>query len=332
MDYIGSKIKLNDWLFEHIVASVPPKRNAVLLDACSGSGAVSRHAAKLGYNVISNDIMAFPGAITNGSIGLTSEQIDKVKAWIPVLNSLDGIDGFFYNNFCPDSTPSRMYFTSTNAKLIDHIREVIDTESDKKVRDCLLYLTIEALSRVSNTAGTHGAFLKKFKERATDKLQLREELLVDGTVTAYSSDILALLTNPTFRKHTKEAVLYIDPPYNHRQYGPNYHLYETFVKNDSPTVTGKTGLRFEWQKESGSTFCSKKDCLTFIKTIVENTTAKYVFMSYSSDGLLTLHDIQTTFLDVVVHERDQRRYKADSSSDRTYSEKKLVEYLFEIKT
>ena len=35
--------------------------------------------------------------------------------------------------------------------------------------------------------------------------------------------------------------------------------------------------------------------------------------------------------EVKVHEREQRRYKADTSGDRIYNEKKLVEYLFEIR-
>ena len=77
MDYIGSKVKLNEWLFEHIAAAVSPSKNTVLMDACSGSGAVSRYAAKLGYNVISNDIMEFPRAIANGSIGLSDSQLEK---------------------------------------------------------------------------------------------------------------------------------------------------------------------------------------------------------------------------------------------------------------
>ena len=38
-------------------------------------------------------------------------------------------------------------------------------------------------------------------------------------------------------------ILYLDPPYNHRQYATNYHLLETVAKYDNPKIHGKTGLR-----------------------------------------------------------------------------------------
>ena len=37
-------------------------------------------------------------------------------------------------------------------------------------------------------------------------------------------------------------VLYLDPPYNTRQYITNYHLLETIARYDAPALHGKTGL------------------------------------------------------------------------------------------
>jgi len=328
MDYIGSKVKLNDWLFD-IITNSTGKPNKTFLDACSGSGAVSRFAAKIGYIVVSNDLMQFPSAIVNGSVGLTQKQLQTAAKLADQLNQIDGVEGYFYRNFCDQSEPPRLYFIASNAKRIDAVRQEIDKVKDRKVRDYLLYCGLEAMSRVSNTTGVQAAFLKKFKDRARDVFALRPEQTVDGQAHVFSSDILLLLQDGKFREQFQEDILYIDPPYNQRQYGPNYHLYETFIRNDSPKASGKTGLR-NWKDECNSPFCTAKRCLDFLEAVVDATTASVIFVSYNSDGLLSRNDFEKTFSNLKVHERDQRRYKADTSDERTYNSDKLVEYVFEI--
>lgn len=330
MDYIGSKIKLNNWIFEIINKSTHCIKNVVFLDACSGSGAVSKFAAKLGYQVLSNDIMKFPSTIINGSIGVSKNQQNLALTEIDRLNQTCGINGYFYNNFCDESSPKRFYFTASNARIIDGIRREIDTIDDPKIKDYLLYCGIEAISRVSNTTGVQAAFLKRYKDRAKETFQLQHEDFIKGIAKTFNRDILSLLTDNEFRNKYKEDVLYIDPPYNHRQYGSNYHLYETFVKNDRPPPVGKTGLR-NWKIESSSQFCNKRNCLQHLQSIVSLSTAKSIFVSYSSDGLLSSNEIETAFPGVIIHKRDHRRYKADTSEDRLYNENKLFEFLFEIK-
>ena len=327
MDYIGSKVKLNSWMFS-IIEKVMPPNNCTFLDACAGSGAVSRYAADRGYNVISNDLMAFSKATTNGSIGLKPSQKKRAKELIEYLNTLEGIDGFFFQHFASNG---KLYFTPENAKIIDNVRKEIGKIDDEKVKDYLLYCGIEALSRVNNTAGVQAAYLKKFKDKAKEKFALREEDTVKGTVDAHTMDIFKLLNDPSFRKHHNENILYIDPPYNHRQYGPNYHLYETFVLYDNPVLKGKTNLRKNWKEECGSSFCTKSKCLDFLKSVVDSTTAKYTFLSYSTDGILTEKEIVESFPNrVTVEKKEQRRYKSDSSKEREYSTSELHEYLFQI--
>ena len=334
MDYIGSKVKLVKWIFDIIGQEINHTDQICFLDACSGAGSISRKAVQLGYNVVvSNDIMSFPSVIIKGSIGhLNTEQVMMMKSEIVRLNALPGIDGFFFTHFCDMSNPPRLYFTRDNARKIDHVRQEIDRITDDKVRDYILYCGLEALSRVSNTTGVQAAFLKTYKSRSLGVFTLREELIIPGHAEAFTGDILRLFHSADFRQKIKEDVLYVDPPYNHRQYGPNYHIYETFVRNDNPPCLGVSGLR-DWGTESKSVFCSRKECLAFLKDIVAATTARVIFLSYSSDGIMTKDDICTEFK---IPERDifeyiQRRYKADTSDGRQYNDKDLVEYLFIIR-
>lgn len=330
MDYIGSKEKLNPWIFEQIErANI---KGDVFLDACSGSCSTSRFSAKQGYKVISCDVLAFSKSIANGSIGLSSEEKGVIKKEIEKINSLSGIKGFFYNNY--SESAGKTFFVDENAKKIDHCRRYIEQVPYGKIRDNLIYAALEGISRVLNTTGVQAAFLKSFKERARKPFELRNEYTVDGLVIPFTNDIASLLKDAKYRQQIKEDILYIDPPYNQRQYGPNYHLYETFVRNDNPTIRGLTGLR-DWKLESKSKFCSKQSFFDILSEIILLTTAKGIFLSYSSDGLFDCAKI-ASFLkkygDVKIFSKEQKRYKADSSNSRIYKKSDLYEFLFQLKT
>lgn len=81
-------------------------------------------------------------------------------------------------------------------------------------------------------------------------------------------------------------ILYLDPPYNSRQYVSNYHLLETISKYDSPEIKGVTGIRnYEDQK---SLFCVKKEVLKAFEEIIEKANFESIVLSYSNEGLMTL--------------------------------------------
>ena len=63
-------------------------------------------------------------------------------------------------------------------------------------------------------------------------------------------------------KEIEGDILYLDPPYNTRQYGANYHLLNTIAKYDSFVPKGKTGLR-NYEK---SVYCMKNEVLQSFKS------------------------------------------------------------------
>jgi adenine-specific DNA-methyltransferase len=333
MDYIGSKAKLDNWIFSKINKhfSAQFRGNKVLLDCCSGTGIISRHAVNNGYGLITNDIQNFAHHIANGSTQMSKERMATAEDELSIINELVGVEGFFYNNFSEHS--GRLYFTDDNAKKIDAVRQQIETIADQVVKSYLIYCGIEALSRVSNTTGVQAAFLKKLKTRAKQSYLLRKEEATYGTnISVYNEDIMGLLQRTNFRNVHNEDILYFDPPYNERQYGPNYHLYETFARYDAPRLHGMTGLR-DWKQETNSKFCSRKFFLPELKKLIELTTAKYIFISYSSDGLVTKEELSQFILNnvdayITIEEMPQKRYKADNGRKNNQSE--LKEYIFEV--
>jgi adenine-specific DNA-methyltransferase len=322
-------------MFGIMTKNLDPK-DTVFLDACAGSGAVSKHASELGYKkIISNDIMEFPSHIVRGALAFPVSDVDVALSidLIGKMNALSGTDGFFSQNYSESS--GRIYFSDPNAKKIDACRIFIEdnVKDNLPLKSYLLYCLLEALSAASNTTGVQAAFLKKLKDRALKPLHIKVAPVRarPAAVEVYSKDILMLLNDPEFRQSGKEDLLYIDPPYNERQYGPNYHLYETLVRYDNPKIHGKTGLR-EWVSESKSDFCSKKTCLEFTRHVVNSTTAKEIYISYNSDGLLSKDEIISAFPKgkCTLSEMEQRRYKSDSSTKREYDKSPLKEYLFRI--
>jgi len=130
-----------------------------------------------------------------------------------------------------------MYFTNENAMKCDAIRMQIGRW--KKGKDIteneyffLLATLLENIDKVANTASVYGAFLKKFKKSALQPLTLTPAnfFLNDHDHEVYNDDILEVA------KLTSHDVVYLDPPYNERQYSSNYHMLETIAKYDNPKI------------------------------------------------------------------------------------------------
>jgi len=328
MDYIGSKSKLNDWIFSILYKYIDfSNKDLSFMDACAGTGAVSEYAAKLGFReVISNDLMFYSYCVTYAKLNMTLELLPEAIHHLQIMNSIEPIDGFFLKNY--SEFGDRLYFTMENAQSIDACRIYIDNIDNLVLKNYLLYCLLEAVSRVSNTSGTYGAFLKKIKPSALIKLELKLEPFCTAKKSlVFQEDILSLLKS----KHKfREDILYIDPPYNERQYGANYHIYETLVRYDNPKIKGVTGLR-NWVGESKSKFCSKVSCLSFLVDIINNSTASKILLSYSSDGLMSSDDVISEInslnkYEVNLHRKEYKRYKADNK--RNNRDDLLYEYLF----
>ena len=98
-------------------------------------------------------------------------------------------------------------------------------------------------------------------------------------------------------------VVYYDPPYTKRQYAAYYHILETIVYGDSPTVGGVTGLR-PWT-HLASKFCYRRHALATIVQLIESCPAQRILLSYSDDGHVprrTLIDAVGRLGELTVHE------------------------------
>jgi len=326
MDFIGCKAKINPWIYSIVSKSIGGRR-CMFIDGCSGSGSTSRYFLTCGFDVIANDLLHFSSSMTEGFV-LNYSKSPAAQKYIDEINKLNGKRGFFYDSY--SARAGRPYFTDSNAQRIDACREFISTIDDPQIKQYLLYCGLEALSRVSNTTGVQAAFLKHFKERATQQFKLRREISIDvpNRVATYTIDIVELVK----KLQTSDSILYIDPPFNARQFGPNYHLYETFTRYDKPELIGKTGLRKNWKTESGSTLCNKVGLFDTLREIIIYSQSNPIYLSYSSDGIASIRDILNALdAEITIYTRRGQRYKSDTNPERKYNFNPLFDLLFEIK-
>ena len=334
MRYLGNKESLvgyiDDILRRHNISG------ASIFDFFAGTTNVGRYYKERGYQVFSSDILYLSYCLQKAYIennaaprferlagvagvcagSLFSTPLERVIAY---LNEIDDVEGFIYNNYTPGGTQKleqpRMYFSDENGRRIDAIRTRIEqwrktellTDSEYYI---LLACLIESVSFYANVAGVYAAFSKKWDPRAVKRFMLRPINLIEGTKEnfVYNANSLDLV-------RTVEAdIIYVDPPYNERQYLPNYHVVETIARYDAPNIKGVTGMR-EYSKEKSS-FCSRKTALRDLGYIAANTPCHTLVLSYNSEGIMPTDAIIETlsaYGEVMVHEIERLRFKSNNN-------------------
>ena len=119
-------------------------------------------------------------------------------------------------------------------------------------------------------------------------------------------------------------LLYLDPPYNQRQYGANYHLLNTIALYDLFVPAGKTGLR----PYKRSAYCSKGRAAIHLEDLIRRARFRCIFLSYNNEGLIPaarIKAIMSRYGDYSLKVTPRRRFKADSN--RWYRAKETTEYL-----
>ena len=365
MRYIGNKTRLLPFLMSTVERlELSPK---TAHDAFSGTAAVGRALKGAGWRVASSDLMTYSyvfqrayvvaqrspsfaalrtgdpelrralrspsfraSVAGTGALGVISEYLAR---WIdPEL-------GFIGTHFAPAG--GRMYFTQENANRIDAIRRrLYDWWSTGLIQDDAYYVLLAALiegaDRVANTAGVYAAFIKRWQANARRALTLKPELPQRGPrgATAHKADA-ALVAEST----GEVELLYIDPPYNARQYAGYYHVPEVIARgwfDGTPVLRGKTGLVAGVGQQSD--WCSARKAGPALFALLRATGARHALVSYNSEGLLSERDLRETLAQAAIngsvkrYSRGYRRYRSDSDRvGRVYQGDRVRELLYHVR-
>lgn len=313
MNYIGSKKKLLPFIYESIQENTENFNDKIFCDVFAGTGIVGRFFKDKAKQVISNDLEFYSYVLLKNYIENTGEYK------IPFEKKQ--IEGFIYNNYCMGSGSERMYFSDENGKYIDGIRKEIERyKNDEKLYFFLLTSLLESADKVANTASVYGAFLKKIKKSASKTIDFKAYQPEAGKAgVVYNEDANALI-----RKISGD-ILYLDPPYNSRQYGSNYHMLNTIARNEEFKPAGKTGL----PSYNKSLYSKKREAESSFEDLIQKSDFEHIYISYNNEGIIPLkrfEDILKQFGEYKLYLYDgYQRFKADSNRNNLAD--KTIEYL-----
>ncbi|PJA92036.1 hypothetical protein CO134_02210 [Candidatus Kuenenbacteria bacterium CG_4_9_14_3_um_filter_39_14] len=268
--FLGNKHKLLGFI-EDIVNE---KCNgfSVFCDIFAGTGVVGERFNEKNIKVIANDFLASNYIPLKAFLGTSKIDLDETEKKVVLLNSLKtDRDNYFSEHF------GNTYFTLENARKIGAIREKINeiakNENEKVV---LITSLLYAVDKVANTVGHYDAYRKKLD--TTQPLRL---LVPDF-------DPENNLNNEIYQRDANQLigeiscdVLYIDPPYNSRQYSDAYHLLENLVTWEKPPVYGKA-------KKMDRSYIKSDYCLASapraFSDLISNAKCKHILISYNNTG------------------------------------------------
>ena len=295
MRYLGSKESLTEPIIQLLAEKNINQRELTFFDAFCGMGSVA-DALKTTYDhIIINDTLKCATTFTLGRLYANRCTFERLglDPFEFLNNNNSTREDFIYTNYSPGGS-NRMYFSAHNAGRIDYFRFQIESWKDEnRISDeeyiYLLACLMESVSDVSNTAGVYGAFLKHWDGRALKPIVFSRIDAANGNCPIVENH------NGKIEDIVQDVdcdILYLDPPYTQNQYGTQYHLLETLILNDNPTISRVTGsrptgpMRSDWSK-------MYHVHILFDKVIAE-TRARHIILSYNNDGFMSKEYIEST--------------------------------------
>lgn len=270
--YLGNKYKLLPFIRRVVEANCPGIQS--FADIFSGTGSVASAFSSL--RVITNDILYSNYICNYAWFGAESIRKEILINMISYFNSIQVDESNYMTvNF------SDTYFSREDCSKIGYIREFIETkflsqEINSRERAVLICSLLYAMDHIAKTCGHYDAYIR---HATYDKHLILSYPDVPQTNNerneCYNEDANELV------RHLSCDLVYIDPPYNSRQYCDAYHLLENVAKWEKPEVFGVAKKMN--RKKLKSKYCTNSATSAFAD-LVGNIQAKYILLSYNNMG------------------------------------------------
>ena len=273
--YLGSKYKLLSFIQE--IVEKHSNNCTTFMDLFGGTGVVAYHFNNK-FDVIVNDILK--SNVFVYKTFLSNEYIDtkKLKEIINTYNDIDitnHSENYYSENFADT------FLSKDNMKRVGVIRDdinqkFVNSEINEREQAILVTSLIYAIDKIANTVGHYDAFRRSGDLSRILKLDMPSSLDKDNI----NNSIKNLDANELVKQVVSDIV-YIDPPYNSRQYCDAYHFLENVAENKKPEVKG-VAKKMD-RSHLKSNYCTNKATLQF-RDLIQNIKAKYIIVSYNNTG------------------------------------------------
>lgn len=286
-------------------------RKLDVLDAFSGSGAVSRFLKRHARRLWVNDLEAYARAASECFLAnreeFPSREYAQAFAWMgDRLRSGLLEDGIISRLYAPQDDAAikageRVFYTARNARFLDTARSLVGELPPSLGRYFLGPLLSEA-SVHANTAGVFKGFYKntetglgQFGGRKGDALtRIKGDIeLRPPVLSRFSceSRVLQGDANLVCLDLPEVDLAYLDPPYNQHPYGSNYFMLNLLVEYEEPEGLSRvSGIPKAWRRSAYNRAAAAAAALA---GLVDTVRARFVLVSFNSDGFIKPGEMQS---------------------------------------
>lgn len=322
IQYRGNKSQVLDFVIPHF------KGATTILDLMAGSQSIGSYYKKYA-KILSNDVQYYSYVL--GKAYVENNQY-KTLNLIPLKDITPHPEYNLFFKYYADK-----YFSISQAKEIDAIRAKIEKikSEDDILSYCYLACLLKTLDLVSRTAGHFWGFIEKDspKAKARDKKSVYKQFSkicrnFKVNLSSFKHKCFNLTAIELLKKIEKVDIIYLDPPYNRRQYSDYYHLlemcarYEGELEDNSVTLLPKERFKSKFCHR-GKVHNAFKDVLDLAKDLVDQK----IIISYTNQGFLSIEELNEIFREysgkVEIYEK-KIQYTKQKTSFRTEIEKELL--------
>lgn len=266
--YTGSKYKLSDWIFDIIDTHC---NGSSFCDIFGGTGIIAKTALDRMPKVVVNDFLYSNELIYKAFFMQSPYDREKIEHYRDIFQMLQAHEleaNYVSKNF------GGKFFSNNDSILIGEIRERIETANDinEKERAILIASLLYSIDKIANTVGHYDAYIKGHQPKDQFKFDLISPYHTESEVNIYREDANVLA------KTLECDIVYIDPPYNSRQYSRFYHVLENIASWKKPELYG---VALKPKPENMSEYC-RATALEAFTALINDLKCKYILVSYNN--------------------------------------------------
>lgn len=329
--YIGCKTKLLDFI-EEAIDEYSFEKGSCFADIFAGTGVVAELFASKGYKTIVNDTLYSNVVIYKALLGEGNLREELLRNELNLLNNVNPVeldDNYFsmvYGN---------KYFSINDSKKIGYVRDYIESNKSKyseREYNYLIACLIYSCDKIANTVGHFESYLKKDPVDKGVTLNMFEVKQYDFHSDIYNMDANELV------KMISSDIVYIDPPYNARQYVNFYHVLENLARWNKPTDFEGKSMKFK-RNELKSGYC-RNTAPRLFEDLINNLKCKLIVVSYNNTykagSVSSVNTISSEEIKCILSKRGnvsirEIDYKAFNSGKTELSNHKEYLYICEVK-
>lgn len=327
--YIGNKSKLLDWIYEHVNESC---EGTSFFDIFAGTGVVSEKFLSSHKEIILNDFLYSNEVIFHSffrSNNIDYHHLRKLSEEISTMAQDSDVPNYFDRNF------GGKFFSVKDARTIGLIREKLnELLITKQISRTEFYVLLSSLiystDKIANTVGHYDAYrkVKEIKDKFSYKL-IQNLDTKNNNIQIFREDANSLA------KQIRADVVFVDPPYNSRQYSRFYHVLENLVEWKKPKLSG---IALKPNAENMSEYSKSKAKVVFAN-LIENLNSNYIAVTYnntykskssSSRNKITLNELTTILKQKGPTKVFSKEHRFFNSGKTTFNDHKEVLFITKV--